>query len=423
MGIADTYMVTIIGEHAISGVSLVDVINNLFIIAFGALATGGSVVVSQYIGRNDEKCSALSARQLVYASTGASLAIMAVGVFLRRPILSLIYGRIEHEVMEAADIYFFITALSYPFLALYNASAALFRSMGNSRVPMLTALLVNILNIGGNALLIFGFRMGVAGAAWATLVSRGAAAFLLTSLLLRGRYRRSPVSLSGLFKIRIDWPIIKIILGIGIPNGVEGSMFQIGKILVSRIFTSFGTAAIAANAISTTINSLSYMPGNAFGLGLLTVAGQCIGAGDPEAAKRYTAKIIKYGYVVLVIINGILLLRINPITGIFGLSPEAARLLKNYLMIHSIFAPLFWPLAFILPNALRAAGDVRYCMITSTITMWVVRITAAYILAYATPIASAAVWLAMGLDFIVRGTFNLARWKSGRWQEKKVLGG
>jgi putative MATE family efflux protein len=281
--------------------------------------------------------------------------------------------------------------------------------------------LVNILNICGNALLIFGFRMGVAGAAWATLASRGAAAFILTALLMRGGYRHSPVSLAGLFTIRLDWPVIKTILNIGIPNGVEGSMFQIGKILVSRIFTSFGTAAIAANAISTVINSLSYMPGNAFALGLLTVAGQCMGSGDAEAAKRYTIKIVKYGYIVLAVINGFILLNMNSVIGIFNVSPEAVSLLKAYLWIHCIAAPLFWPLAFILPNALRAAGDVRYCMITSTITMWVVRITAAYVLAYATPLASVAVWFAMGLDFIVRGGFNLNRWLGGRWKEKKVL--
>lgn len=422
MGVADTVMVASIGEFALSGVSLVDTINNLFIIAFSALATGGSVVVSQYIGRRDERKAARSAIQLVYASLAASLLITAAGVFLRRPLLSLVYGGIRPEVMAAADTYFLISSLSYPFLALYNASAALFRSMGNGRTPMLTALMVNVLNVGGNALLIFGFRMGVAGAALATLASRAAAASILAVLLTYGGYRRSPVSLSGLFRTRIDIPIIKTILRIGIPAGVENSMFQTGRILVSRIFTSFGTAAIAANAIATSINSFSYMPGSAFGLGLLTVAGQCMGAGDREAAKKYTKRIMQWGCLSLALINGIILLLINPIAGIFNLSPETARLLKIYLTIHSIAAPLFWPFAFILPNALRAAGDARYCMITSALTMWLVRISAAYILAYATEIRSAAVWIAMGIDFAVRGAFNLSRWLGGRWQEKRVLG-
>lgn len=421
MGIADTVMVTAIGEFAVSGVSVVDVINNLFILAFGALATGGSVVVSQYIGRRDEKRSALSSRQLVYASMGAALVITAIGVFLRRPILSLIYGNLENDVAVAAETYFFISALGYPFLALYNAAAALFRSMGNSRVPMLTALLVNVLNIGGNALLIFGFRMGVAGAALSTLVSRGLAAVILIVLLMRGRYRRSPISLSGLFKIKIDLSIIKSILYVGIPNGVENSMFQVGKIMVSRIFTSFGTAAIAANAISTSVNSISYMPGNAFGLGLLTVVGQCIGAGNNGAAKKYTARIMKWGYLVLAVINGSILLSMNGIVGIFDLGPQTVELLKSYLWIHCVAAPLFWAPAFILPNALRAAGDVRYCMITSSITMWIVRITTAYILAYPLGIGSTAVWYAMGADFVVRGLFFTIRWMSGRWQGKKVI--
>jgi putative MATE family efflux protein len=421
MGIADTVMVTTIGEFAVSGVSIVDVINNLFILAFGALATGGSVVVSQYIGRRDEKHSALSSRQLVYASMGAALVITAIGVFLRRPILSLIYGNLEKDVAGAAETYFLISALGYPALALYNAAAALFRSMGNSRVPMLTALLVNVLNIGGNALLIFGFNMGVAGAALSTLVSRGLAAVILITLLIRGRYRLSPISLLGLFRIRINFSIIKSILYVGIPNGVENSMFQVGKIMVSRIFTSFGTAAIAANAIATAVNSISYMPGNAFGLGLLTVVGQCIGAGNNDAAKKYTARIMKWGYLVLAVINGSILLSMNGIVGIFDLGPQTVQLLESYLWIHCIAAPLFWAPAFILPNALRAAGDVRYCMILSSITMWIVRISSSYILAYPLGIGSIAVWYAMGTDFIVRGFFFTLRWTSGRWQGKKVI--
>jgi putative MATE family efflux protein len=421
MGIADTVMVTTIGEFAVSGVAIVDVINNLFIIAFGALATGGSVVVSQYIGRRDKKHSTLGSRQLVYASTGAALVITAVGIFLRRPIISSVYGAIETDVALAAETYFFISALGYPFLALYNAAAALFRSMGNSKVTMLTALLVNILNIGGNALLIFGFRMGVAGAALSTLASRGLAAVILIALLMRGRYRHSAVSLSGLFKIKIDLPVIKSILGVGIPNGVENSMFQVGKIMVSRIFTSFGTAAIAASAIATSINSFSYMPGNAFGLGLLTVVGQCAGAKDNQAAKKYTARIMKWGYVTLAVINGSVLLFMTEIVGIFNLGPEAVQLLKSYLWIHCIAAPLFWAPAFILPNALRAAGDVRYCMILSSVTMWIVRITTSYIFAYTLGIGSTGVWYAMGADFVVRGIFFTGRWISGRWQGKKVI--
>jgi putative MATE family efflux protein len=421
MGIADTVMVKTIGEFAVAGVSIVDVINNLFIIAFGALATGGAVVVSQYIGRGDEKRSALSSRQLVYVSAGAAVVTMIIGVFLRRPILSLIYGDIEKDVALAAETYFLISALGYPFLALYNAAAALFRSMGNSRVTMLTALLVNILNIGGNALLIFGFHMGVAGAALSTLVSRGLAAFILITLLLRGRYRCGPISLSGLFRVRIDFSIIKSILYVGIPNGIENSMFQVGKIMVARIFTSFGTAATAANAIATAINSFSYMPGNAFGLGLLTVVGQCIGAGDGGAAKKYTARIIKWSYLVLFIINGSVLLAINRIVGIFSLGPQTAQLLKSYLLIHGIAAPLFWVPAFILPNALRAAGDVRYCMVVSSITMWIVRITTSYILAYSLGIGPTAAWYAMGADFAVRGLFFTLRWTGGRWQGKTVI--
>ncbi|MDR2785387.1 MAG: polysaccharide biosynthesis C-terminal domain-containing protein, partial [Treponema sp.] len=248
MGLADTIMVATVGEHAVSGVSLVDAINQLLIIAFGALATGGAVVVSQYMGRRRLKSARLASRQLVYVNTVVSVVIMAFALCLRRASLALIYGAAEPDVMRAAETYFLLSALSYPFLALYNSAASLYRATGNSRVPMLTALLVNVINIGGNALFIFRFHWGVAGAGLATLICRITAAAVLMVLLMWSR--NGAVSLSGIFDIHIRPDMIRSILRVGIPGCLENSMFQIGKIMVSRIFTSFGTAAIAANAIA-----------------------------------------------------------------------------------------------------------------------------------------------------------------------------
>jgi putative MATE family efflux protein len=418
---ADTVMVTAVGEFAVSGVSIVDAIAILLITAFGALATGGSVVVSQYIGRRDRNNASQAAKQLIYVTMLISTTIMVLTLILRRPLLELIYGRIEEDVMGAAETYFWITALSYPFLALYNSGAAIFRSMGNSRITMLVSLLVNVLNIGGNAILIYGFRMGVAGAALATLISRAAAAVVILLLLLRLTRRTESLSLEGLFKIKLRPGMIKSILNVGIPSGLESSMFQIGKILVSRIVTTFGTAAIAANAIAGVINSFTFMPGQAFGMALLTVVGQCVGGRDFAGAKRLTAKLMKASYIIIWITCGAIIIFVDPIMGVFNLSPEAFELAKGFTLVYCIVAPFGWPVSFALPNALRAAGDARYVMVVASISMFAMRVTLAHLFSYTLGFGVIGVWYSMGADFALRGICYTVRWARGRWQEKSVI--
>ncbi|MDR0377958.1 MAG: MATE family efflux transporter [Spirochaetaceae bacterium] len=419
MGAVDTAMVSSVGEYAISGVNIVDNINNLLIIAFSALCTGGSVVVSQYIGRRDARNARLASRQLVYIATAASFFIMAVTFILRKPLISLIYGKIEDNVMGASSTYLMITSLSYPMLAVYNSCAALFRSIGNSKVTMRTALLVNILNIGGNALFIIGLKMGVAGAALSTLISRSMAAAVLMSLLILNR--RAPVSLTGILKIKIARPMIHNILNVGIPSGLESSMFQIGRLLTQRIFTTFGTAAIAGNAIASVVNSFSFMPGNAYSMVLLTVVGQCVGAGDYAAAKRNTVKIMKLSYITIFTMNLFIYIFMEQVINIFNLSEEAHDLAKSFLRVHCISMTIGWALSFGLPNALRAAGDARYVMIVASVSMWTVRVSAAYLLSYVFGVGPLSVWLAMGGDFIVRGTCYLIRWIGGKWEKQRVI--
>jgi putative MATE family efflux protein len=419
MGAADTMMVSTVGEFAVSGVNIIDNINNLLIIVFTALSTGGAVVTSQYIGRRDSKNSSVAAKQLVYIVTLASLFIMGISLCFRRPIIWLLYGNIEAQVMEAASLYFLITALSYPFLAIYNANAALFRSMGNSRTTMGIALLVNIINIGGNFFFIYGLRIGVAGAALSTLLSRIAAAAISLGLLVKNR--SAPVSLAGILKIRLIRPMIHNILNVGIPSGLESSMFQIGRLLTQRIFTTFGTRAFAANAIASVINSFSFMPGMAYGMALLTIVGQCVGAGDYEAAKKQTARIMKITYITLFILSGLIYIFMEPLVSLFSLSPEAHDLAKSFLRIHCISMAVGWPLSFGLPNALRAAGDARYVMVVASVSMWTIRVSAAYLLAYPLGVGPLGVWIAMAGDFVCRGTCYLTRWLRGKWQTKQVI--
>jgi putative MATE family efflux protein len=419
MGAADTVMMSSVGEFAVSGVNIVDNINNLLIIAFVALCTGGAVVTSQYIGRKDTKNAGLAAKQLIYAVTLISLVIMAVALLLRRPIIRLFYGALAPDVMEAAALYFLVTALSYPFLAIYSANAALFRSVGNSGITMKTAFLVNVINVAGNAFLIFVCHLGVLGAALSTLTSRLIAALITLALLVRGQGR--PLFIHGLFKLRVIRPMLRNILNVGIPSGLESSMFQIGRLLTQRIFPTFGTAAIAANAIASIINSFSFMTGIAYGIALLTIVGQCVGAGDYDAAKKQTSRIMKLAYATMGLISGLILIFTDQVVGLFSLSGEARDLAKVFLQIHCVSMIFGWPMSFALPNALRAAGDARYVMIAATISMWTIRVSAAYILTYWVGMGPVGVWLAMGGDFIGRGLSYFIRWKSGRWMEQKVI--
>jgi putative MATE family efflux protein len=419
MGAADTIMVSSVGEFAVSGVNIIDNINNLFIIAFSALCTGGAVVVSQYIGRQDSKSASAAAKQLVYIVTLVALAIMGFAAAFRRPIIRLIYGNIAGDVMNAAATYFLITACSYPFLAIYNANAAIFRAMGNSNITMRTALLVNVLNIGGNAFLIFGLHLGVAGAALSTLLSRIVAAFV--TLYLLTRKGAGAVTLAGILNVRLARPMLRNILNVGIPSGLESSMFQLGRLLTQRIFTTFGTAAMAGNAIASVINSFSFQPGTAFSLALLTIVGQCVGARDYAGARRNTGKVMKLSYITIILLSGLIWVFVEPLISLFHLGPEAALLARSFLKVHCISMAIGWPMSFGLPNALRAAGDARYVMVVASVSMWTIRVSAAYLLCYAAGIGPLGVWLAMGGDFIVRGSCYLSRWKSGKWQGKQVI--
>jgi putative MATE family efflux protein len=418
MGAADTFMVSFVGEAAVSGVNIIDNINNLFIIAFTALCTGGAVVVSQYIGRGDADNARSASRQLYHIVIVAALFVMVPVMIFRQGIIRILYGAVEKDVMDAASIYLLITAASYPFLGIYNACAALYRASGNSKVPMRIAIMVNCFNVAGNGILIFGLGMGVEGAAIATFTSRLIAASILTFMLHRSR---SAIGLRNLRHFSLGRSMTARILNIGFPSGVESSMFQIGRLLTQRIFTKFGRAAIAGNAIASVVNSFSFMPGNAFGMALLTVVGQCIGAGDIAEAKKNTARLLKLSFITLFVLSGSIFIVMEPLIRIFHSSPEANAMAQSYLQVHCISMMLGWTVSFALPSALRAAGDARFVMIAATVSMFAVRVSLAYFITFALGVGPLGVWIAMGLDFVVRGSSYIVRWKSGKWQNKRVI--
>ena len=420
VGIVDTVMVASLGENAVGGVSIVDSLNIVVVTIFSSLTTGGAVVCSQYLGRREAANASDAAKQLIYISA-ASSGVLALAMLLwRMPVLAAVYGHIEQGVMTEAGKYFFYTALSYPFVALSAAGAALFRCMGNSRIGMWTSLLVNILNIAGNSLFIYGFHWGVAGAAISTLISRVVATALLFVLLMKSS---GPINIRGIHKLRIVPLLINSMLKVAVPNGLEGASFQFGKLALARLVSVFGTAAIAGNALGNIYMTMGNLPGVAISQALLIVVGQNIGAGAYGEARRNTVKLMIISYIAMGAFNGLNLLSMPLVFRYFGqsLSPESLAYGRLFGTIFCTAAIFIWIPAYGLPNALRAAGDGKYIMFVSAIAMWLIRVGVAYLLAYAFSFGAVCVWISMVCEWVVRGAGYSIRWKSGKWQEKRVI--
>lgn len=414
VGMADGMMVARVGEAAVSGVSLVDSINVLLFGLFGALATGGAVVSAQFLGQKEKKKACVAGEQLIASTLGLSLIIMTAALLGRTAILQLLYGQVEPDVMSRSLTYFYYSAMSYPFIAVYNACAALFRSMGNSKVSMKISVMMNVINILGNAIFIFVFDMGVAGAAIATLISR---AFAAVTLFLLLKNKKHVIHIEAIRSFRVDIVMIKRILKIGIPNGMENSMFQIGKIIVQGIIAGLGTPAIAANMIAGTVGGLGVLPGSAMGLALITVVGQCVGAGDYDAVKRYTYKLMKMAHLFMGVINLIIIFLIPIILKLYNVTDETAGIASQLMLYHCILATLLWPLSFALPNALRAANDVKYTMWVSMISMWIWRIGFSYVLAIIFELGVLGVWIAMTIDWLFRAICFVVRLQKEKYRK------
>lgn len=418
IGLADTIMVSSSGEAAISGVSLVDQINILLIQTFAALATGGAVIISQYLGRGENKQARHAAKQLTLISFYVSAAIMAICLIFCPQILKWIFGTIEDDVMANCKIYFYTTVLSYPFLALYNAASASFRAMGKSRVILVISLFMNTINVAGNAIFIYGFGFGVFGAAFATLISRIFGGIVMTVLM---HNKNNEVYIEGLSKPALEYKLIKRILYIGVPNGIESGMFQVGKLLVSRVVSSLGTSAIAANAAAGTIATVSNIPGMAIGLALVTVVGKAMGAKLPDVAEKYTKRFVALTFLLMTIFNVVIFIFSGPIAGLFSLTEGAKADTVNIVKQFCIISSFTWPLAFTLPNCLRGAGDVKFTLAVSMLSMWLCRVALCYFLCLNMQIGIYGVWYAMYADWIFRIIFFVYRFAKGKWKTLTVV--
>ena len=419
VGMFDTMMVSSLGESAVSGVSLVDMISKLMINIFAALATGGAVICAHEVGfaktqngKTDYSAARGAAKHLLIILTVASCLIALLCYFWRAPLLNLLFGKIETETMNSALTYLKIAAISYPFLALYNGFAALFRTMGNSRVTMVTSIIVNIVNLIGNALLIFVFDKGVAGAAWSTTVSRMLGMIILAVLIVN---KKLDIHINFFERFKVKLSTVKRILGIGLPNGFENSVFSLGRILVISMISGFGEVQLAANSVANNLDQLGCIPGQAICLAMVTVVGQCIGAGDLGAADFYRKKLTRMSFCFMAIVEIAIILTLPLTLQLYDLTAETLKLAAVLILIHDGLGMALWTPSFVTPNALRAAKDVRYTMIVSISSMIGFRVLFSYIIGVVFELGIIGVWIAMVLDWIFRGMMFALRIHRKKW--------
>lgn len=418
VGILGTLMVSHAGEAAVSAMSMVDMINLLIFNLFAALDTGGAVVVSQYLGRKDSSGAHRGAGQLLAITVLIALVVLLLVVFFHGPVLQLLFGQVDPTVMAASQGYFLISALSYPFLAVYNSGGALFRSMGQSRVPVLVSLLMNVLGTGGIAAVVFGWQGGIEGVAWALFAARGVGALVMLVLVSR-RANLVSVRMRNLFAW--DRPMIGRILRIAVPSGIENSLYQLGRILVISMIALLGTTQIAANGITQTLVMVAISYASAMNLAIVTVVGHCVGARDYERAVAHTKALVKQTYLVTAALSVAEVLALPLLLTAYAISPETSRLTFLLVVIHNGLALVLWPLSFTVANALRAAGDVRFTMVTALVSMFGFRIVFAWVLGIALGLGVVGVWLAMGLDWTFRAVVFFLRFQGGRWKSIAVI--
>ena len=413
VGMADTIMVSAAGEAAVSVVSLVDTVNILLINVFSALATGGAVVAGHYLGQKHKEEASKVAWQILMFASSLALVISIIFIAFHDPLLRLMFGQIEADVMQSAKTYLIITAISFTGLAIYNSCAAIFRAMNNARVTMWISLLINAVNLIGNTICIYGLKWGVAGAAIPTTVSRYVGAIVILVMMFNPT---RDINFCGQVRFRFNPVLIKRILYIAVPNGLENSMFQLGKILVLSVVSTMGTSAIAANATANTLANWNILFGSAINLGLVSVSAVCIGAGEIEQTRYYTRKMMKIAIALTSLMSVILFVSVPVLVKLYNLGLEASQMAIEVMRFHNIMAILFWVPSFTIPNTLRSAGDVIGTMIIAIFSMWVFRIGAAYLFTYVFHLGLLGVWAAMVVDWIFRAICYVIRYRGHRWE-------
>lgn len=418
VGMADTLVVSYAGEAAVSGVSLVNQFNTIFIYLFTALASGGAVVISQYIGRRSMEDAGKSASQLLLFSTGFSVIVSVLVLACNEWLLRLLFGRVEPDVMSACVTYLRISAYSYPALAVYNSGAAIYRSLGKTNVTMYLSVAANVINIIGNLIGVFVLHAGVAGVAWPSLVSRVFSAAAITVLCFR---KKNGVVYRPRWIFGWNGASMRQILGIAVPNGLENGVFQLVKVALSSIVALFGTYQIAANGVSQSIWSMAALAGVSMGPVFITVIGQCMGNGDADAAGFYFTKLERITLLLSCVWNLLIFLLTPLFLMVYALEPVTKRLVVWLVLIHNVFNAAAFPFSGALSNGLRAAGDVRFTMAVSIVSTLAVRLLLSWLLGIVFDMGVIGIAIAMACDWVFRAVIFYLRQRSGKWKNFEVI--
>lgn len=418
VGLADTMVVSYAGEAAVSGVSLVNSFNTIFINLFTALASGGAVVVSQYIGRRDMKMASESSSQLLMVATVFAVVISIPVLIWKVPLLKGLFGKVEPDVMEACKTYLRISVYSFPALGIYNAGTALYRSIGKTSVTMKISIVSNLINVAGNLIGVFVFRAGVAGVAYPSLIARTFSAVVITLLC----FREKEVRYVGRWIFQWNRELLKKMLSIAIPNGVESGIFQFVKVALSSVVALFGTYQIAANGISQSIWSVAALISVTMGPVFITVIGQCMGAGDIRQAEYYFRKLTKVTVCISVAWNTLIFLITPLLIKIFAVSRQTGQMILYLVLIHNIANAVVFPFADPLGKGLRAAGDAMFTMGISLVTTIGVRLIFSILFGIVLNLGVIGIALAMCLDWTVRGVIFWIRFRQGKWKTYRVIG-
>ncbi len=419
----DSLMIASVSEEAVSGIALIGSLDAVLVIFFSSLTTGGTVIIAQLLGKKKHSNVTNAAKQSLYLSFAAATALTTVVLLFRGPLLNLLFGDVERAVMQHAQNYFFFIALSFPFLAIDNACGAAFRAAGDSMTSLLTSFGMNLMNIAGNYLLIYVIPLEAAGAAIATLASRVIASVVLVIML---HNKKRLVHVERLFRYRPNWKIIRSILRIGIPSGIENCLFQFGRLMTQSLISTLGTVSITANSVANTLANYQYLPGTAIGNASVAVVGRCVGAGEKKQAKRYSRILLLTAYICVWVVVAVTVFFGKPIIGAWNLSTETADITYKLILYHGLWAAAVWPIGFVLSHMFRAASDVRFPMVVSVSCMWVFRIGLSYILVPASlslfgltipglGMGVFGVWVAMTVDWAVRVSLYAWRYFSGKW--------
>lgn len=429
MGVINTIMASRLGKEAVSAIGMVDSINNIFIAFFSALAVGGTVVVAQYIGRNDTKYANESAKQAVYSGTLLSIAITIIMYLFRYPIVALLFGSAEESVLKNAYTYMSITLLTYPLISLQLVASGVLRGAGDTKTPMKITIMMNAINVALSYLLIYGLHvknlmfsiffagLGVRGAALGIASARIIGAIIIMLVLIKGS---KVIKLTQLQKFKLDIVLLRSIFSIGIPASVESLLFNGGKLITQVYIVDMGTISIAANYIAGSVAGLLNIPGSALSIAATTIVGQEIGRGDSEEAKKSMWYLTKLSTICLTFLGLLSFPFAQSLASLYTQNSHIIATTSTLLKWNSVWLPV-WSLAFVLPAGLKGAGDVKYTMITSIIGMWAFRITLGYILGIPLRMGVLGVWFGMFIDWLVRGSLYYVRLQNGKWKGHMII--